>query len=121
MCDKSKGSNKIRTGDKVIVITGNYAGQTGTVMKAKEGKVVVQGINIVKKHVKKTQDKPQGAIISFEKPIPASNVMLCIGNDKPVKLKVKKDHEGNRYLYYRDGEQEVIHRYIRTCSKSSIG
>lgn len=116
MSAKLRGTKKIRKGDKVIVIAGNYVGQVGTILRSIGSKVVVQGINVVKKHVKKTQDKPQGAILSLEKPIPVSNVMLCVGEDKPVKLKTKTDKEGKRYLFYRDGNQEIIHRYIKAKS-----
>ncbi len=68
---------KIKKGDQVIVITGRDKGKTGEVVKAmpKENKVVVQGINMVKRHTKPSQESA-GGIISKESPIHVSNVAL---------------------------------------------
>ncbi len=68
---------KIKKGDQVIVITGRDKGKTGEVIKAmpKENKVVVQGINMVKRHTRPTQESA-GGIISKESPIHVSNVAL---------------------------------------------
>lgn len=56
---------KIRKGDKVQVITGAYKGTVGEVVRAfpKEDKVIVEGVNIVKKHMKPTQENPEGGIV----------------------------------------------------------
>ncbi len=66
---------RIKKGDQVIVITGRDKGKTGEVVKAmpKENKVVVQGINLVKRHTKPSQESA-GGIISKESPIHVSNV-----------------------------------------------
>ncbi|MBS4201559.1 50S ribosomal protein L24 [Bacillus sp. FJAT-49732] len=68
----------IKKGDKVMVITGKDKGKTGTVLAAfpKKDRVLVEGVNIVKKHSKPSQDNPQGGIISKEAAIHVSNVML---------------------------------------------
>ena len=68
---------KIKKGDQVIGITGRDKGKTGEVVKAmpKENKVVVQGINLVKRHTKPSQESA-GGIISKESPIHVSNVAL---------------------------------------------
>lgn len=68
----------IKKGDKVVVITGKDKGKVGIVKQAlpKEDRVVVEGVNIVKKHVKSSQEAPQGGRIEFEAPIHVSNVML---------------------------------------------
>ncbi len=68
---------KIKKGDQVIVITGRDKGKTGEVIKSmpKENKVVVQGINLVKRHTKPTQESA-GGIVSKEAPIHVSNVAL---------------------------------------------
>ncbi|KXB56648.1 50S ribosomal protein L24 [Gemelliphila asaccharolytica] len=68
----------IKKGDKVVVITGKDKGKVGIVKKAlpKKDQVVVEGVNIVKKHTKSSQDAPQGGRIEFEAPIHVSNVML---------------------------------------------
>jgi len=70
-------SMKIKKGDKVIVITGKDKGKTGEVIKAmpKESKVIVAGINLVKRHQKPSQENA-GGIISKEMPIHVSNVAL---------------------------------------------
>ncbi|KMY52604.1 50S ribosomal protein L24 [Bacillus sp. FJAT-27231] len=68
----------VKKGDKVMVITGKDKGKTGIVLAAfpKKDRVLVEGINIVKKHAKPSQVNPQGGIISQEAPIHVSNVML---------------------------------------------
>ncbi len=68
----------VKKGDKVMVITGKDKGKTGIVLAAfpKKDRVLVEGINIVKKHVKPSQINPQGGIISQEAPVHVSNVML---------------------------------------------
>ncbi|OZI13162.1 50S ribosomal protein L24 [Bacillaceae bacterium SAS-127] len=68
----------VKKGDKVMVITGKDKGKTGIVLAAfpKKDRVLVEGVNIVKKHAKPSQVNPQGGIISQEAPIHVSNVML---------------------------------------------
>lgn len=69
---------KIRKNDKVMVITGNDKGKTGKVLKVfpKTSKVIIEGINLRKRHTKPNQRTPQGGILEKEAPINASNVML---------------------------------------------
>jgi len=69
---------KIKKNDTVLVIAGNYKGKTGKVLKVfrNTNKVIVEGVNIVKRHSKPTQKVPQGGIIQKEAPIHVSNVML---------------------------------------------
>lgn len=69
---------KIKQGDKVQVMTGAYKGTIGTVVKAfpKEDKVIVEGVNMVKKHLRPTQENPDGGIVEKEAKIHVSNVML---------------------------------------------
>ena len=68
----------VKKGDKVKVITGKDKNKEGIVLEAlpKKDKVVVEGVNIVKKHQKPSQAAPQGGIVEFEAPIHVSNVML---------------------------------------------
>ena len=68
---------KIKKGDQVIVLSGDDKGKTGEVVKAlpQEGKVVVQGINLVKRHQKPSQTNP-GGIVTKEAPLHVSNVAL---------------------------------------------
>jgi large subunit ribosomal protein L24 len=69
---------KIRKNDNVMVVTGNDRGKTGKVLKVfpKDYKVIIEGINLRKRHTKPNQKNPQGGIIEKEAPINASNVML---------------------------------------------
>jgi len=69
---------KILKNDTVLVISGNYKGKTGKVLKVfpKENRVIVEGVNIRKRHSKPTQNNPQGGIMEKEAPIHASNVMV---------------------------------------------
>ena len=69
---------KIVKNDTVLVISGNYKGKTGKVLKVfpKENRIIVEGVNIRKRHSKPTQTNPQGGIMEKEAPIHASNVMV---------------------------------------------
>ena len=71
---------KIKKGDTVKVITGNDTGKSRRVIKAflNKDRVVVEGVNIVKKHARPTQDNPQGGIIEKEASIHVSNIMLVV-------------------------------------------
>lgn len=109
----SKKSKKIRKGDKVVAIAGNYRGQTGTVLSCSGEKVLVQGINIRKKHVKPTQQNQRGGIIELEKPIHVSNLKVCLADDQAVKLKVRTAKDGERQLVYKKDDREVIYRSLK--------
>ena len=69
---------KIKKGDSVVVLSGKDKGRTGTVRQVmpKEGKVVVEGVNMVTKHQKARNAMQPGGIVHMEAPIDASNVML---------------------------------------------
>jgi large subunit ribosomal protein L24 len=69
---------KIRKNDNVMVIAGNDRGKTGKVLKVfpQLSRIIVEGINIRKRHSKPTQKKPQGGITEKEAPIHISNVMI---------------------------------------------
>ena len=72
----------IKKNDIVKIICGNFVGKTGRVIKImnKENKVIIEGVNLVKKHAKPTQDNPQGGIIEKEAPVNRSNVALVYKN-----------------------------------------
>ena len=67
----------VKKGDKVMVISGKDKGKTGVILASlpKKDRVIVEGVNIVKKHSKPSQVNPQGGIINQEAPIHVSNVM----------------------------------------------
>ncbi len=97
----------IKKGDSVVVITGKDKGKTGKVLQAfpKKERVIVEGVNMIKKHQKPTQVNQQGGIIEKEAPIHVSNVMLYdskaksgtrvrykkLDNGKKVRVSVKTD------------------------------
>jgi len=68
----------VKTGDTVYVISGKDKGKTGTVTKVftKKGKIVVEGINVVTKHMKPSQMNPQGGVVTKPAPIFSSKVMI---------------------------------------------
>ena len=83
----------IRKDDTVLVITGKYAGKKGKVLRAMpvEDRLVVQGVNLHKRHQRPTKDAPQGGIIEKEGPIQRSNVMMvCPKCQKPTRLRAKE-------------------------------
>ena len=88
---------RIRVGDQVAVISGNNKGKRGRVSKVLTGKdlVVVEGVNIVKRHMRATPQKP-GGILEIEAPLHVSKVMLVDPEtNKPtrVKFETKKDQK----------------------------
>ena len=74
----SRLSFHVRKGDTVSVISGNHKGASGKVLAVlpKKQQVLVEGVRIIKKHTRKSQDNPNGAILELEGPIHVSNVRL---------------------------------------------
>lgn len=105
-------SNKwIRKGDKVTVISGNEKGQTGKVLTRSDDRVIIEGLNIRKKHVKPKQ-KMQPGIVDMEAPIHISNVSPCNDEGKAVKVKVKLGKDGKKQLVYKQAGKEVVYREV---------
>ena len=91
---------KIRVGDTVVVIAGKDKGKTGEVLQvlAKEERVIVEGVNIVTKHVKPSQADPEGGIVNKEAPIHVSNVAYYDSKAKQaVKIGYAFDEDGKKY------------------------
>jgi large subunit ribosomal protein L24 len=93
---RAKRKTHIVKGDQVRVIRGNYRELEGTVLRLipSEGRVVVEGVNMRKKHERPTQANPDGGIVTMELPIDISNVMLidpATGDPTRVKIDVAKD------------------------------
>ncbi len=110
-------SKWIRKGDKVVVISGNEKGKSGEVIVRKEDRVVIQGVNIRKKHAKRQQKAPGAGILEMEMPLHVSNVALCDADGKPVRAKVRvNEKNGAKELYYLEGEKEVTLRQLRKHS-----
>ena len=98
---------RIKKGDQVEVISGKDRGKRGEVLKVdpKKDKVVVEGVNIVHRHQRPTQDMPQGGIIENEAPIHISNVQLvCPHCDERTKFGVEVLDNGKK---------------VRVCKKCS--
>ena len=92
---------KIRKGDTVMVITGEYKGQTGRVLAVDESKsrVIVEKMNLVKRHTKARSQNQQSGIIEKEAPLHISNVMLYdpkAGRGVRVGVKISKDGKRER-------------------------
>lgn len=109
-------SKWIRKGDKVVVISGNDRGKTGEVIARLENRVIVQGINIRKKHAKRRQKSPGSEILEMEMPFHISNVALSDGSGQPIKPKVRVNKNGAKELYYLEGDKEVALRQVKKHS-----
>lgn len=96
---------KIKKGDKVIVVAGKNKGKTGTVSRAlpKLDKVVIDGVNVVKKHRRANRANAKGQIVEIAMPVHVSNVMIADPKSgKPTRITAKK----------------VDGKYTRTAKKS---
>lgn len=101
---------RLKKGDTVIVRTGKYKGQTGKVVATHptENKVTVEGINIVKKHVKPNREHPQGAIVELTKPIDVSKVaILEPTSKKPSKIGYKIGADGKKTRVFKRTNKEI--------------
>jgi len=90
---------KIKKGDRVQVLTGKDRGKTGQVMRALPDarKVIVDGVNVAKKHQKATKATMQGGIIDKDMPIPVANVaIVCPSCNKPTRVGFKIDGDGTK-------------------------
>jgi large subunit ribosomal protein L24 len=98
---RSAGNGRVhvRRGDRVRVMRGNFAGQEGTVLRVlpRENRVVIEGINLRKRHMRPTEDNPEGGIVTFEAPIHASNVMLLDPESgDPTRVRHEVDEDGTK-------------------------
>jgi large subunit ribosomal protein L24 len=82
-------AQKIKKGDKVVVLSGKDKGRTGEVVRAmpKEGKVIVSGINVHARHRKPSQLNPQGGIERKEAPLHISKVAIATADNKPTRVR----------------------------------
>ena len=77
----------IKTGDKVLVIAGNDKGKSGEVIARKKDKILIQGINLRKKHMKARKQGQKSDIVEIELPIHISNVALCNASGEKIKIR----------------------------------
>lgn len=95
----AQGKIHVRKGDKVLILSGKDKGKKAKIISAlpREGKVIVEGVNIVKKHSRPTQAMPQGGIREAEAPLHASKVMLiCPSCQRPTRVAKKIMPDGKR-------------------------
>jgi large subunit ribosomal protein L24 len=99
---------KIRKGDTVVVIAGKDKGREGVVSRVmpSANKVIVDGINVVKKHQKPSGTNRQGGIIDRDMPLDASNVML-VHKGKPTRVGFKVDKAGRKVRIAKSTGEEV--------------
>lgn len=106
------GNKRLRPGDEVLVITGNDRGRTGKILSCKDERVVVEGINVRKKHMKPTQQNQKGQIIDIECAIHISNVKPSVAG-RPVKLRARFNKDGAKEFFYLDGTKEALYRPVK--------
>ena len=89
---------KIKKGDRVRVLTGKDRGKEGEVMRAmpEEGKVIVDGVNVAKRHTRATRATAQAGIIDRDMPIPVSSVALVCSKDGPTRAGYRFDDQGRK-------------------------
>ena len=88
---------RIRKDDEVMVIAGKYKGKTGKVIQilSKKDRIIVEQINVVKKHIKASETNPSGTIDEVESSIHISNVMLLDNKvGKPTRVRIQKTKDG---------------------------
>ena len=100
---------KIKKGDRVRVLSGKDKGKEGEVMRSipTKGKVIVDGVNVAKKHQRPTQQNQQGGIIDKEMPIPVSNVALLANDGRPTRIGYRFDDKGNKVRIAKRTREDV--------------
>lgn len=101
---------RLKKGDTVVVRSGKYKGKSGKIIATHPAlnKVTVEGINIVKKHVKPNRQYPQGGIIEMTKPIAVSKVGLQDPTSKkPARIGYKFDKDGKKVRVFAKTQKEV--------------
>lgn len=101
---------RLKVGDNVMVRAGKYSGKTGKVISVhpKLNKVTVEGINIVKKHVKPNRAHPQGDIVELTKPMWVSKVSIVDpSNKKPSRIAYKFTKDGTKTRVFAKSGKEI--------------
>ncbi len=102
----------IRKGDTVVCTAGNEKGRFGKVALRGSESVVVSGLNMKKRHVKRTQQGP-GRIVEMEGPIHISNVRLAKPDGTALKVRVQVNKAGEKELVYTENNQAVVYRSVK--------
>jgi large subunit ribosomal protein L24 len=87
----------VKKGDQVQVISGNFRGSSGKVLQvmSRKNRVLIEGVRMIKRHLRKSQDNPQGSIAEREGPIHISNVKLVERTEKKTKKEGKAKAKAN--------------------------
>jgi large subunit ribosomal protein L24 len=117
MDERNIRSKKIRSGDRVVVIAGNAKGQSGVVEAVWDDRIVIGGVNLGIRHLKKSKERPQGGRVEVERSMHISNVCACDGEGKKIKLRVQVSEDRQRNLCYEKDGQTVVLRSIKRTKK----
>lgn len=101
---------RLKKGDTVVIRSGKYKGKTGkvTATHPSENKVTVEGINVVKKHLKPNQQNPQGGIVEVTKPIWVSKVAIVEPTTKkPSRIGYEFNKEGAKIRVFKTTGKEI--------------
>ena len=99
---------KLKTGDKVVVISGANKGKEGKITKILDDKVIVEGVNVCKKHLKHKNNNGTGEIVEVERPIHRSNVMIIDPKTKkPTKIKMDFDKDGKKIRISKKSNEKI--------------
>jgi large subunit ribosomal protein L24 len=100
----------VRKGDLVIVISGKYRGKRGKILRVftKRKRVIVEGVNTVKRHTKPSQKNPRGGIVQKELPIPTSKVMLVDPDTKKHTRVGMRETGDGRWVRYAKRSGELV-------------
>ena len=99
---------KLKKGEKVVVIAGSNKGKEGTITKVLDEKVIIEGVNLRKKHLKPKNNNGTGEIIEQEAPIHASNVMIIDPKTKkPTKIKKVIDEKGKKIRISKKSNEKI--------------
>jgi large subunit ribosomal protein L24 len=105
-----RSKSKLKKDDKVKVITGKDSGKIGKVLKVdrKKQRVLVEHVNMIKKHQRPTAQNRQGGIVESEAPLDWSNVMLmCNKCVKPVRIKMQQLDDGKKVRVCRKCNEQI--------------
>ena len=99
---------KLKTGDKVVVVSGSNKGKEGKITKILDSRVIVEGVNLVKKHLKPKNNNGNGEIVEVEAPIHSSNVMLIDPKTKkPTKVRIEEDNKGKKIRISKKSNEKI--------------
>lgn len=101
---------RLKKGDTVVVLAGKYKGKTGKILATHptENKVTVEGVNIVKKHVKPNRANPQGGIVELTKPMWVSKVAIVEPTSKqPSRIGYEMAKDGSKVRVFKKTGKEI--------------